>query len=119
MAVRYRHGQACALPLNKEWPLPDESDKTDLESPRGATASDPALGSQVTPLNLDQLRSWAALIAAGDAEFPDDLMATDVARLQAATRKLLKERLVGVIARAIAADICRERDRNTESLPND
>lgn len=70
----------------------------------------PAVATESAPSSLtaDQVIRWAELVAAGRSELPSDLSPPDLERLEAAVRKLLKQRMVGLIARAIAADIVRD-----------
>jgi hypothetical protein len=58
--------------------------------------------------NSDRL---VELIVDGKHPFPVDLFGTDRERLAAAVRGRLRERLVQLIAKAIAADLHRERQR--------
>jgi hypothetical protein len=59
-------------------------------------------------LTKEQLRRWAALIAKGDTEFPEDLDEIDRDLLHGHCRVLLRNRLVHLVARAIALDIRRD-----------
>ena len=65
------------------------------------------------PLTPDQVMRWARLIAAGADEFPLDLPPADQQRLAGAVRGLLRERLMDLVADAIARDLVRAR-RDTE-----
>ncbi|MEJ7636879.1 MAG: hypothetical protein WKF75_02535 [Singulisphaera sp.] len=60
-------------------------------------------------LTATQVDGWAELIADGRDAFPDDLPPHDEARLRDAVRRRLRDRLVTLIARAIAAQIRRDR----------
>lgn len=53
-------------------------------------------------LSDDQVARWADLIADGRGDLPDDLSPEDRQRLLAAVRQRLRDRLVRLIARAIA-----------------
>lgn len=69
-------------------------------------------------LSHEQLRRWAKLIADGEDEFPGDLASPDRERLAARVRELLGERMLDLIARAIARDIVRRsRHRDKEVAP--
>jgi hypothetical protein len=59
-------------------------------------------------LTREQLRRWAALIAKGDTEFPEDLDPNDRELLLGHCRALLRKRLVRLVARTIALDIHRD-----------
>lgn len=50
----------------------------------------------------------AALLAAGEAPFPEGLPAAEAAALAAAVRRLRRERLVRFVARLIARSIIRD-----------
>ncbi len=62
----------------------------------------------------NQLRRWAALIATGETEFPDDLDPDDRDLLLGHCRVLLRDRLVSLVARAIALDIHRGGGENSK-----
>ena len=66
-----------------------------------------ASGDTETPLDDDRVRSRAARIADGHDPIPDDLSPRDRARLEAAVRRRLRDRMVRLIARAIAAAVHR------------
>lgn len=68
-------------------------------------------------LTPDQLRRWAGLIAAGEDEFPQHLVDPDRQRLAAEVRVLRRERLLELIASAIARDIVRHNRQDMEVLP--
>lgn len=53
-------------------------------------------------LSDDQVARWADLIAAGRGDLSDDLSPEDRQRLMAAVRQRLRDRLVRLIAQAIA-----------------
>lgn len=63
------------------------------------------------PLTPEQIRRWATLIAAGEDEFPPALPPPDRDRLAGEVRALLRERLVDLIARAVARDLLPRRSR--------
>ncbi|MFM7148764.1 MAG: hypothetical protein ACKO23_02880 [Gemmataceae bacterium] len=60
-------------------------------------------------LNDDQVARWADRIAEGRDDFPEALTPGDRQRLLAAVRKRHHDRLVGLIARAIAWQLHRQR----------
>lgn len=68
---------------------------------------EPAFNSPIH-LTQDQRRRWASLIAKGAAEFPSDLRLADRELLLAESRRLLRTRLVRLVARFIAMDIHRD-----------
>lgn len=68
-------------------------------SPRNPT-SPPA--APTGGLSGDQVARWADLIADGRGDLSDDLSSEDRQRLLAAVRQRLRDRLVRLIARAIA-----------------
>src|SRR5438045_103514 len=59
------------------------------------------------PLTPEQARRWATLIAEARDEFPSDLPPVERERLATDVRRLRRQRLVALIARAIAQDISR------------
>ena len=71
-----------------------------------------------SPLTADQIKRWAALIAEGEDGFPQDLSVGDHERLAAQLRLLLRERLLALVARAIARDIYR-RERHDMEVDRD
>jgi hypothetical protein len=81
--------------------------------PQQSAGSDSPSG--LTP---EQIRRWASLVADGTSEFPGDLAPVDRDRLLVATRRLLRERLVRLVARAIAIDIRRGLGQRKEAEPN-
>jgi hypothetical protein len=89
--------------------IPEEPSR----EPQPSDESDPPNG--LTP---EQIRRWAALVADGTSEFPGDLAPADRDRLLAETRRLLRERLVRLIARAIAIDLRRGLGRSKETESN-
>jgi hypothetical protein len=79
---------------------------------RPSTAHQPqppvaAVAAPTEPLSEDQLARWADLIAAGRAEFPDGLAATQMAHLGSQVRERCRARLVHWIARTVALDLHR------------
>lgn len=63
------------------------------------------------PLTREQLGRQAELIAAGEAEFPDDLPPAQQVLLADEVRRLRRARLVTFIARQIALDVHRDATR--------
>ncbi len=57
-----------------------------------------------SPVDADQFGRWARLIAAGEAEIPDDWPNEQIDRLVAEVRRLRRLRLVGFVAQVIARD---------------
>lgn len=66
-------------------------------------------GGSLGPLSPDQIQRWAALIAEGASEFPQELSAPDRDRLVAEVRHRLRVRLVTLVAKAIAQDLYRRK----------
>lgn len=79
-----------------------------------AEAKDPAPPAPAEGLTADQMRRWAALVAAGEQEFPQDLAGPDRHALAAEVRRMLRARLLAVVAGAIARDIFRSQQHDTE-----
>lgn len=65
----------------------------------------PAPASPSIALTDDQIHRWAEVIADGRDTVPIDLLPADRERLLGAARQRLRNRLIHVIARAIAARI--------------
>lgn len=89
---------------------PDQSSTSQSERKRGE--DDDRGDYRAGRLSQEQLRRWAALIAKGDTEFPDDLDDNDRDLLLGRCRALLRNRLVRLVARAIALDIHRDGGQN-------
>ncbi len=70
--------------------------------------STPAPAAISEALSADQIDCWAELIAAGRDEVPAHLAIADRERLKAAVRHRLRDRLVRLVARAIAMNLHRE-----------
>ena len=70
-----------------------------------------------SPLTADQLNRCAALIAKGEDPFPEDLDSGDRERLAVQVRPLLRERLLALIARAVAREIFRRERQDKEVSP--
>ena len=58
-----------------------------------------------SPVDADQFGRWARLIAAGEAELPDDWPSGQIDRLVIEVRRLRRLRLVGFVAQVIARDL--------------
>ena len=58
-----------------------------------------------SPVDADQFGRWARLIAAGEAELPDDWSNEQIDRLVAEVRRLRRLRLVGFVAQVIARNL--------------
>lgn len=66
-------------------------------------------------LSQDQVERWAALIADGRDEAPQDLVEVDRERLHAEVRRQLRDRMVRLVARAIATQMHREFGKKVEN----
>ena len=66
-------------------------------------------------LSQEQLRRWAVLVAKGETGFPEDLNPDDCDLLLGHCRVLLRDRLVCLVARAIALDIHRDGGQNRKA----
>ena len=75
-----------------------------------------AAAARQQPVNPDQLRLWARLVADGEAEFPPDLPPDQEQSLLYEVRRLRRARLITFIARQIALDIHRERRTEEDDL---
>jgi hypothetical protein len=78
----------------------------------------PTFDSDSGTLSPDQIRRWSELIADGRCEFPTALLPADSERLTAELRTLLRNRLVGLVARAIATQLHREAGNKREDTSN-
>ena len=67
-----------------------------------------SIGAITTGLTAVQIDRWANMIADGRCDLPDDLAAGDRDRMVIAVRQRLRDRLLQLIARAIAAEIRRD-----------
>ena len=70
-----------------------------LAAPTGASTS------STNSVDADQFGRWARLIAAGEAEIPDDWPNEQIDRLVIEVRRLRRLRLVGFVAQVIARDL--------------
>ena len=68
------------------------------------------------PLAPDQIQRWAALIADGACELPQELPVPDRHRLINEIRRQLRARLITLVARAIAQDLYRRERRQLDAL---
>lgn len=75
-------------------------------------SSTPRIRSKVTPSvePAERLRRWAALVAVGEAPLPEDLKPAEIEIVLAEVARLRRQRLVRLIARAIALDIHGDRE---------
>jgi len=89
-------------------PTPENqrSESAAAEVPSPAASRD---GDSFGPLTPDQIQRWAALIADGAGEFPQELPAPDRDRLVGEVRRRLRARLITLVARAIAQDLYRRK----------
>ena len=83
-------------------PFPVRSDTSD------PNFSGDKFGSSVT--SAERLRRWAELIAAGEASPPADLEPEELRTVLREVGRLRRERLVRLIARALAGDLHRSRE---------
>lgn len=67
-----------------------------------------------TDLTTDQVARWADRIADGRDEFPTDLAEPDQSALAEAVRVRLRDRLITLVARAIAARAARRDALETQ-----
>lgn len=72
-----------------------------------------------TGLSADQIGRWAELIAEGRDEVPVDLADADRERLKTAVRHRLRDRLVRLVARAIAMNLHRELGKKRKDDSHD
>ena len=76
--------------------------------PTASTSSPAPLNrSEITPSvePAERLRRWAALVAVGDAPLPAELRPAELSIVLAEVARLRRQRLVRLVARAIAQDI--------------
>ena len=90
------------------------------EVARGGTGAEspPTATTIFGPLTSEQTQRWAESIAKCEDEFPQNLPPSDRERLVKEVRNLLRERLITLIARAIARDIM-GRDQNEQESRHD
>ena len=74
----------------------------------GRTTQDNGADASASRLGDDEIGRLAEMIADGRCELPDDLPATDRQKLEAEVRRRLRERLIRLIARAIAQHLRRD-----------
>ena len=86
-------------------PNPEPKPAADIQT----TRTNPLQGASDAPLTVDQLRRWAPMIADGQDQFPENLQPEDREKLLKEVRHLLRERLLNLVARAIANHIVRQR----------
>ena len=81
--------------------------------PRPPTQSPVHCSTDVGPSRLtnEQIERLAEIVADGRCPFPEDVVPGDAQRLKAQVRQRLQERMVRLIARAVAAHLHREPDR--------
>lgn len=58
----------------------------------------------------ERLRRWGALVATGEAPLPQDLQPDEFRTVLLEVARLRRERLVRLVARAIARDLHRDRE---------
>lgn len=78
-------------------------DEADTAGDAIDSPSHPPAGRQ--PLTQEQVGLWARLVAEGRGEISERLSAADRRRVEAEVRSRLRDSLLRLIARAIAADI--------------
>lgn len=74
------------------------------------SASNPAL--QAPSGSADRRRHWAELVAVGAAPLPTDLPPAELQAVLKDVARLRRQRLVNLVARAIATDLDRDRERD-------
>jgi hypothetical protein len=95
-------------------PRDSHSRPNSISSSNSTSQKPPSFDSVSGTLKQDQIQRWAELIADGRGEFPTELPPTDQNRLAAEVRTLLRNRLVRLIARAVATQIHSEAGNKTE-----
>ena len=88
-------------------PRPFSTRRAHRCSSHAATSRADAL---TTPGPAERLLRWAALVAVGDAPFPTDLEPEELSIVLTEVARLRRERLVRLVARAIAHDITGDRE---------
>ncbi|MBL9089926.1 MAG: hypothetical protein JNL96_01790 [Planctomycetaceae bacterium] len=82
-------------------------------SPTDSTRSfTPRSRSEITPSaeSSERLRRWAALVAVGDAPLPEELTPAELKIVLTEVARLRRERLIRLVARAIAHDLHGNRE---------
>ena len=87
--------EPCKRPTSDATPQPDQP------------------GSPRSRLDDEQLRRWAAMVAAGETSMPTDLQSDQIQAFIALVRQMRRNRFVSHIARCIALDMQRARIERT------
>ena len=82
--------------------------------PPGFGSTDTGLTTSLNSLSTEQVARWADRIADGRDEFPVDLPEPDRSVLADAVRRCLRDRLLRLVARAIAERLARPDTAVTE-----
>jgi hypothetical protein len=85
-----------------------------MSDPNSQPRSRPAPREPATGLTADQIARWADRIADGRDEFPADLPEPDRSTLAEAVRVRLRDRLIRLVARAIAGRVAGANAPDTE-----
>lgn len=72
--------------------------------------SEDKFASSVSVSSAERLRRWAELIASGETPLPADLKPEELTTVLREVGRLRRERLVRLIARALAGDLHRSRE---------
>ena len=71
--------------------------------------SEDKFASSVSVSSVERLRRWAELIASGETPLPADLKPEELTTVLREVGRLRRERLIRLIARALAGDLHRSR----------
>lgn len=74
------------------------------------TDSENKFASSVSVSSVERLHRWAELIASGETPLPADLKPEDLRTVLREVGRLRRERLIRLIARALAGDLHRSRE---------
>ena len=72
--------------------------------------SEDKFASSVSVSSVERLRRWAELIASGETPLPADLKPEELTTVLREVGRLRRERLIRLIARALAGDLHRSRE---------
>ena len=84
-----------------------QNPRTETPSANNAIPASSVPEDSPSTLSLDQVQRWATRIADGRDEFPTELAKADHDRLEVEVRRQLRDRLVRLVARAIATNLYR------------
>lgn len=79
------------------------------------TTQDTGVDASASRLTNDQISRLAEMVTDGRCELPDDLPTTDHQRFQAEVQRRLRQRLIRLIARAIALHLRRDAGSHSET----